>query len=86
MSQKTQIPFRQIPNKESWTVVASCGDWHQDVPKEMVCVCARCHLQDGQGATKDRYFLVPASEYKTNAMHAGFVIDPAGHKEIPPLK
>jgi hypothetical protein len=72
-------------NANKWIVAAAFGDWHADVPKDMVGVCARRPEQTNQNTAPARYFLIPASEYETLAAQ-GFVIDLARHKEVPPLK
>jgi hypothetical protein len=72
-----------IDNKDNWIVATAWGDWHKDVPKVMVGVCAR---QGGcESEPRDRYFLVPANEYRNSPSRFGFVIDPARHQQIPPF-
>jgi hypothetical protein len=58
-------------------VIAAWGEWHKDVPKDMVGVCATV---DGDREGIPRYFLIPADEYNISGLI--FVVDPERHKEV----
>lgn len=64
-------------------VVSAFGDWHNNVPKGMVGVvaCVGGRNNNGQYASKERYFLVPNEEYAQRSGHA-FIVNPIKHKEI----
>jgi hypothetical protein len=74
-----------LANKNNWIVATAWADWHPDVPAGMVAVSARLRSERAQRG-RERYFLVPASEYATSPgdpQHRfGFIIDPDRHKEI----
>jgi hypothetical protein len=74
-----------IDNKANWITTAAWGDWKNGVPKGMVGVCTRLGGRSSANSSAERYFLVPADEYRGGALPFGFVIDPDRHAESPPL-
>ena len=76
-------------NKDNWVTTAAWGDWHPNVPAGMVAVCARLGRDERTRCGKERFFLIPASEYSArdpgNKPRFAFVIDPAKHTEIPAI-
>jgi len=73
-------------NKENWLVVAAFGDWHLQVPKDMVGVSARLGSEHRLANAKTRFFLIADTEYKTHTTGNPFIVDLTRHEEIPPLK
>lgn len=63
-------------NHGKYLTCAAWGDWHKDVPKGMVGICARLNNSVGT----EKYFLVPAEEYALRQHQ--FVIDTDRHQEV----
>ncbi|HUV68843.1 MAG TPA: hypothetical protein VMW15_04220 [Terracidiphilus sp.] len=73
-------------NKDKLVATCAWGDWHKQVPADMVGVFATKggSRNPERDNSTDRYFLVPAAEYEARA-HFGFVVDPSRHTECAPL-
>lgn len=73
--------------KDLYVTCAAYGDWHEKVPAGMVGVFAVRGGRDERGcyASKDqKYFLVPADEYKPGGFgEIGFVVDESKHGVMP---
>jgi len=72
-------------HRDSWLVVAAWGSWKDEVPENMVGVRARRGGHRNLDASHDRFFLVPAKTYDT-PLSRPFMVDPALHQTIPPLR
>jgi hypothetical protein len=73
-------------NKDKLVATCAWGNWHKQVPADMVGVFATKggSRNPERDNSTDRYFLVPAAEYEARA-HFGFVVDPSRHTECAPL-
>jgi hypothetical protein len=73
-------------NKDKLVATCAWGDWHKQVPADMVGVFATKggSRNPARDNSTDRYFLVPAAEYEART-HFGFVADPSRHTECAPL-
>lgn len=78
-SHKRERAFKK-ETADKFVVCAAWGDYHQNVPKGMVGVLARC-----ENTKEEKFFLVPGTEY-AQRFDYGFVIDPAVHQEISSLR
>lgn len=76
--EKRSIAFDE-QNHGNFVVRSAWGDWHDNVPKGMVGVYAKC-----QKTGEEKYFLVGGEEYKDRNAH-GFVIDLERHQEVDPI-
>jgi hypothetical protein len=72
-------------HRDSWLVVAACGDWKEGVPTGMVGVCARIGGYSNKDTSKDWFFLVSADEYDKRIGGFAFIVDPLRHRESPSL-
>lgn len=68
---------------EDWLVVCAWGDYQDGIPKGYVgCIAHKGgrHAKYGEEYPQERFFLIPADEYKTRGSFS-FVVNPAIHKE-----
>lgn len=76
--EKMSVAFDEH-NFGNFVVRSAWGDWHDNVPKGMVGVYAKC-----QKTGEEKYFLVGGEEYKARNSF-GFVIDLERHQEVDPI-
>ena len=70
-------------HKDDYVVKAAFGSWKEGVPVGMVGVVAA--LGSCKEGDEEVWFLVPDAEYQERSQFA-FVVDPARHKRIAPLR
>lgn len=84
VKRREQIYAQQHP--DAWVTTAAMGDWHKNVPKGMVGVCATParYARSGRGGPM-RYFLVPSDDYDNPALLSplGFVCEPSPSPNAP---
>jgi hypothetical protein len=66
-------------------VIAAWGDWHEDVPKGKVGVVATPGGRRLCEDPEERFFLLDDAEYAGRSRF-GFVIDPAQHQPMDPIR
>ena len=65
---------------QDWLMITTWGEWHPDVPKGFVAVCARQGGRQKHTDVPDQYFLVAADEYRASRLQ--FMVDPSRHRRI----
>ena len=73
--------FAAAVSAQNYVTTSAFGDWAKFVPKGMVGVCARVGGHEGPAGAIEKWFLIPAAEYRANRAES-FVIDLEKHQEI----
>lgn len=68
---------------QDWLTIKTWGEWHPDVPKGFIAVCARQGGRQKHTDVPDQYFLVPADEYHLSRLQ--FIVYPSRHRQIEPI-